>query len=73
MRIWFDNKDIPVTFISSDHKMIPQLIQALKATKGDEGKRSTFDMNALERIEVVGTEAYLYSKADTGKCYLALY
>lgn len=73
MRIRFENKDIPVTFVSSDHKMIPQLIQALKATKGDERQRGTFDMEALDRIEVVGTEAYLYSKADTGKCYLALY
>lgn len=73
MRIRFDNKDIPVTFVSSDHKMIPQLIQALNATKGDNGQNGVFDMKALERIEVVGTEAYLYSKADAGKCYLALY
>ncbi|MCS7459915.1 hypothetical protein N0M98_07145 [Paenibacillus doosanensis] len=73
MRIRVNEKDIPVTFVSSDHKMIPQLIQALKATNGVEGQGGTFDLTALERIEVIGTEAYLYSKENSGKRYLALY
>lgn len=72
MRIRLHDKEIPVTFVSSDHKMIPQLIHALKA-KGDEKQGGSLDVDSLERIEVIGTEAYLYSKATPGKCYLALY
>ncbi|WP_249860131.1 hypothetical protein [Paenibacillus konkukensis] len=53
--------------------MIPQLIHALKATNGVEGQIDSFDLTALERIEVIGTEAYLYSKENSGKRYLALY
>ncbi|OXM86322.1 hypothetical protein [Paenibacillus rigui] len=72
MRICIDNKEIPVTFVSSDHKVIPQLIQTLRATQGSRERSGDFDMEALERIEVVGMEAHLYSSTQLRKC-LALY
>ncbi|PZE19257.1 hypothetical protein [Paenibacillus xerothermodurans] len=76
MKIRFDNKEIPVTFLSSDHKMIPQLIQALHIKKGADQQNGTFDLEALDHIEVIGTEAYLYAKTndtEATKTYLALY
>jgi hypothetical protein len=75
MRIKFENTEVPVTFLSSDHKMIPSLIQALK-TRREVGKFSPqFDLEQLERIEVIGNEAYLYSKdsPNSDKLYLALH
>ncbi|MDF2961683.1 MAG: hypothetical protein K0S39_3418 [Paenibacillus sp.] len=77
MRIKFEDKEIPVTFLSSDHKMIPRLIQALKThtTLERQEPSPSFDLEQLERIEVIGTEAYLYSKdgPNSGKVYLALH
>lgn len=72
MRICFDNKEIPVTFVSSDHKVIPQLIRTLRATQVNREQGSGFDMEALERIEVIGMEAHLYTSTQARKC-LALY
>ncbi|MFD0680842.1 MULTISPECIES: hypothetical protein [unclassified Paenibacillus] len=64
MRIKLENMEIPVTFLSSDHKMIPRLIQVLQTRKMTGGPGTVFDLEQLERIEVVGNEAYLYSKAS---------
>ena|GEM_PF-6684192 len=72
MRICFNDKEIPVTFISSDHKLIPQLIQTLRASQGSMEPGGGFDIQALERIEIVGMEAHLYSSTQARKC-LALY
>jgi hypothetical protein len=72
MNIRFGNKEIPVTFVSSDHKIIPLLIQALHRKKRADKLTSMLDIETVDYIEVIGTEAYLYSKTDAGKCYLAL-
>jgi hypothetical protein len=75
MKIRFENREIPVKFLSADHKMIPQLIHALHTIKGADKQNGTFDFEELDRIEVVGTEAYLFvgKEQEPRRTYLALF
>ncbi|TDF93459.1 hypothetical protein [Paenibacillus piri] len=75
MKIQFENKEIPVTFLSSDHKIIPRVLYALQARNRVERRNPLYDPEQLERIEVIGTEVYLYAKSggDSSKVYLSLH
>jgi hypothetical protein len=73
MKIRFDHREIPVGFISSDHKIIPLLIHALHKMRGTDQRKAVLNIDAVDYIEVIGTEAYLYSTTKSSTVYLALH
>ena len=70
----FKNKKIPVSFISSDQKAIPQLISVLerKSTQQPEAASVTH-WHEIERIEIIGNSAVLHSKEKDQRIELPLY
>ncbi|CAG7621950.1 hypothetical protein ACFQI7_05255 [Paenibacillus allorhizosphaerae] len=66
--LYFHDKKIPVTFISSDQKAIPRLITVLESSKVHSSS-----VHSIARIEVVGNQAILHTTADNEKIHLALF
>ncbi|WP_159887677.1 hypothetical protein [Paenibacillus puerhi] len=70
----FKNQVIPVSFISSDQKAIPQLINLLERTSSDRSaSAAAADLQLIERIEIIGNNAILHSKATNASIELPLY
>jgi hypothetical protein len=55
--ILYDQKQIPVTLIGTDQKLIPTLLKALKYNKLTIGKIK----ETLEKIDLFSAEAIVYS------------
>lgn len=69
----FMNKKIPVSFIYSDQKAIPQLISVLERKSFHSSAAGTSDFNQIDRIEIIGNNAVLHHKQANQSIELPLY
>ncbi|MED4600149.1 hypothetical protein P9314_05415 [Paenibacillus validus] len=69
----FMNQKIPVSFISSDQKAIPQLINILERNSSHSSAAGTSDFNQIDRIEIIGNNAVLHKKHVNQCIELPLY
>jgi len=69
----FQNQKIPVSFISSDQKAIPQLINLLERTSSQAATAVQSDLQLIDRIEIIGNNAVLHSKNPNVSIELPLY
>ncbi|MEK8129824.1 hypothetical protein WMW72_18125 [Paenibacillus filicis] len=69
----FQNKKIPVSFISSDQKAIPQLISVLERTSSRPSSSIPSELQLIDRIEIIGNNAILHSKDTDISIELPLY
>lgn len=60
----FDDRKIPVSFISSDQKAIPRLISVLEKTRTQSLGPGPSYINQIERIEIIGNNAVLHSNKE---------
>ena len=71
--LWFHNQKIPVSFISSDQKAIPQLISVLERKKTHSSVVGESYLDHISRIEIVGNNAILHSSEHKESLQLPLY
>jgi hypothetical protein len=71
----FRDKKIPVSFISSDQKAIPQLINVLSKNRTNpaQSAQQGEPMADIERIEIIGNHAILHSHKQEKHIELPLY
>lgn len=72
--ITFRNKQIPVYFEDKSNKKALDKLMEIINQKFKTGKRTvTTFLNSLDSIEIVGSDAILYSSKDTDTLALSLY
>lgn len=69
----FHNRKIPVSFISSDQKAIPQLINVLERKKNFSALTGPTCFSENDRIEIIGNSAVLHNTKEKNSIELPLY
>lgn len=71
--LFFLDRKIPVSFISSDQKAIPRLIRVLENTQAQPVTSVPAYFRHIERIEIIGNNAVLHSSKTPDIIQLPLY
>lgn len=69
----FHDRKIPVSFISSDQKAIPQLISVLERKSTLSSLNGPPSLGEIDRIEIVGNNAILHNTKENNSIQLPLY
>ncbi|TVY06718.1 hypothetical protein [Paenibacillus cremeus] len=69
----FRDKKIPVSFISSDQKAIPQLISVLESKHARSATAGQSELNDISRIEIIGNHAILHRSQSEDSIQMPLY
>ncbi|WP_284638824.1 hypothetical protein [Paenibacillus silviterrae] len=68
-----NDRKIPVSFISSDQKAIPQLLNLLNKNRMKNTNMTSSPTLDIERIEIIGNQAVLHSHHSEKVIELPLY